>query len=78
TSIRIAENGEILTQSPAVFSGYWNNPAETAKTLVDGWLHSGDAGYIDDATGHLVVIDRLRNLCHLDDGTNFSPQFVED
>ena len=46
--------------------------------LVDGWLYSGDAGYIDEASGHLVVIDRLRNLCHLADGTSFSPQFVED
>ncbi|MCA0319188.1 MAG: AMP-binding protein [Proteobacteria bacterium] len=78
TEIRIAENGEILTQSPAVFAGYWNNPVETEKTLVDGWLHSGDAGYIDRASGHLVVIDRLRNLCHLDNGTSFSPQFLED
>ena len=78
TEIRIAENGEILTRSKASFAGYWNNPEESKKTLVDGWLYSGDAGYIDEASGHLVVIDRLRNLCHLDDGTSFSPQFVED
>lgn len=78
TEIKIAENGEILTRSPATFAGYWNNPAETEKTLIDGWLHSGDAGYIDRTTGHLVVIDRLRNVCHLDDGTSFSPQFIED
>lgn len=78
TEIRIAENGEILTRSKASFGGYWNNPEETKKVLVDGWLYSGDAGYIDEASGHLVVIDRLRNLCHLSDGTSFSPQFVED
>ncbi|SIR45240.1 AMP-binding protein [Bosea sp. TND4EK4] len=78
TEIRIAESGEIQTRSKASFAGYWNNPAETEKVLVDGWLYSGDAGYIDEASGHLVVIDRLRNLCHLADGTSFSPQFVED
>jgi len=78
TEIRIADNGEIQTRSKASFAGYWKNPAETKKVLVDGWLYSGDAGYIDLASGHLVVIDRLRNLCHLSDGTSFSPQFVED
>lgn len=78
TEVRIAENGEIQTRSPAIFAGYWNNPQETEKTVVDGWLNSGDAGYIDEASGHLVVIDRLRNLCCLCDGTKFSPQFIED
>lgn len=78
TEVRIAESGEIQMRSAAIFAGYWKNPEETEKAIVDGWLNSGDAGYIDEASGHLVVIDRLRNLCRLCDGTNFSPQFVED
>jgi long-chain acyl-CoA synthetase len=77
TEIRIAENGEILTKSPAVFIGYYKNPEATAETLVDGWLHSGDAGYFDE-DGHLVVIDRAKDVMVLHDGTKFSPQFIEN
>jgi long-chain acyl-CoA synthetase len=77
TEIRISDEGEILCRSPAVFQGYFRNPAATAETLEDGWLHSGDAGYFDDR-GHLVVIDRLADVMKLADGSNFSPQFVEN
>ncbi len=77
TEIRIADNGEILTKSPAVFIGYYKNPEATAETLVDGWLHSGDAGYLD-ADGHLIVIDRAKDVMTLHDGTKFSPQFLEN
>ena len=77
TEVRIAENGEILSKSPAVFLGYHKNPAATAETLRDGWLLSGDAGYFDDA-GRLVVIDRLKDVMHLACGTRFSPQFLEN
>ena len=77
TEIRISDEGEILCRSPAVFRGYFRNPAATAETLEDGWLHSGDAGYFDDG-GHLVVIDRLADVMKLADGSNFSPQFVEN
>ena len=77
TEIRISDEGEILCRSPAVFQGYFRNPAATAETLEDGWLHSGDAGYFDDG-GHLVVIDRLADVMKLADGSNFSPQFVEN
>ena len=75
--IRIAESGEILTKSPAVFIGYYKNPEATAETLEDGWLHSGDAGYLD-ADGHLIVIDRAKDVMTLHDGTKFSPQFIEN
>ena len=78
TKLRILETGEILTQTPAAFSGYWKNDAATAETLIDGWVHSGDAGYIDGPTGDLVVVDRLKNMCALAAGDRFSPQFVED
>ena len=77
TEIRISDEGEILCRSPAVFSGYFRNPDATAETLVDGWLHSGDAGYFEE-DGHLVVIDRLADVMKLSDGTAFSPQFVEN
>jgi long-chain acyl-CoA synthetase len=77
TAVRIAENGEILTRSPAVFIGYYKNPEATAETLEDGWLHSGDAGYFD-ADGHLIVIDRAKDVMTLADGTRFSPQFIEN
>jgi len=77
TEVRVDEEGEILTRSPAVFSGYYNNPEATEETLIDGWLHSGDAGYYDDE-GHLVVIDRAKDVMTLHDGTKFSPQFIEN
>ena len=77
TEIRISDGGEILCRSPAVFQGYFRNPAATAETLDGGWLHSGDAGYFDE-DGHLVVIDRLADVMKLPDGSNFSPQFVEN
>ncbi len=77
TEIRISDEGEILCRSPAVFQGYFRNPAATAETLDGGWLHSGDAGYFDEG-GHLVVIDRLADVMRLADGTHFSPQFVEN
>ncbi len=77
TEIRISEEGEILCRSPAVFQGYFQNPAATAEALEDGWLHSGDAGYFDDH-GHLVVIDRVADVMKLADGSSFSPQCVEN
>ncbi|MGE4299552.1 MAG: AMP-binding protein [Desulfovibrionaceae bacterium] len=77
TEIRISEEGEILSRSPAVFMGYFHNDAATAETVEDGWLRSGDAGYFNEK-GQLVVIDRLKDVMHLLDGTRFSPQFLEN
>ena len=77
TEIRLSESGEILSRSPSVFLGYYKNPEETEKTLSGGWLHSGDAGYFTE-DGHLVVIDRVKDVMHLTDGTRFSPQFIEN
>ncbi len=77
TEIRIDEDGEILVRSPAVMMGYYLNPEGTAEALKDGWLHSGDAGYFDD-DGHLIVIDRAKDVMTLHDGTKFSPQFIEN
>ena len=79
TEMRISPEGEIQQQSPSVFAGYYKNPEATASTLTaDGWLRTGDAGYIDERCGHLVVIDRLKDVMHLADGSLFSPQFIEN
>jgi long-chain acyl-CoA synthetase len=77
TEIRLTDAGEILSRSPSVFLGYYKNPEETEKTLSDGWLHSGDAGYFTE-DGQLIVIDRVKDVMHLNDGTRFSPQFIEN
>ncbi len=77
TDVRIAPDGEILSRSPSVFLGYYKNEEATRTALVDGWLHSGDAGYFSD-DGHLVVIDRQKDVMKLADGTQFSPQFIEN
>jgi long-chain acyl-CoA synthetase len=78
TEIRIAENGEILVRSAAVFRGYYKQPEATAEAIdADGWFHTGDCGFVDDR-GHLVVIDRARDVGKLVDGAAFAPQLVEN
>jgi len=76
TEIRITHDGEILSRSPCVFQGYYKMPEETARTLRDGWLHSGDIGFLD-SDGHLVVFDRRKDVMTLADGSRFSPQYLE-
>ena len=76
TEVKIAEDGEILTRSSSVFLGYYKNPEATEKTLQDGWLYSGDRGFIDD-DGHLVVFDRTKDVFTLKDGKPFAPQYLE-
>jgi long-chain acyl-CoA synthetase len=76
TEIKITEDGEILSKSPSVFLGYYKNPEATAKTLQDGWLYSGDKGFIDE-DGHLVVFDRTKDVMILSDKSIFSPQYLE-
>jgi long-chain acyl-CoA synthetase len=67
--------GEIVTRHPNMFSGYYKLPENT--DLRDGWLHTGDAGYFDKA-GHLVVIDRVKDLATTAGGDRFSPQYIEN
>ncbi|MBW1720764.1 MAG: AMP-binding protein [Deltaproteobacteria bacterium] len=76
TEVRITEDGEIISRSPSVFQGYYKNEEATRKTLVDGWLYSGDRGFIDE-DGHLVVFDRSKDVMTLSDGRPFSPQYLE-
>ena len=77
TELRIGDDGEIQLRSPAVFQGYYRNDEATVDALHDGWLHTGDAGYLDD-DGHLVVIDRAKDVLQAPDGTRFSPAFIEN
>ncbi|MFH1152770.1 MAG: AMP-binding protein [Pseudomonadota bacterium] len=77
TECKIADNGEILSKSLSVSPGYFELPEKTEELLEGGWLHSGDAGYIDD-NGHLVVIDRISDVMHTRSGDMFSPMFLEN
>jgi len=78
TEIKISEDGEILIRSRSVFKGYYKMEDKTREVIdEDGWLHTGDMGYIDE-DGHLVVIDRLKDVLTLSDGTKFSPQYIEN
>ncbi len=76
TEVKISEEGEIISRSPSVFLGYYKNPEATEQTLQDGWLYSGDRGFIDE-DGHLVVFDRSKDVMTLSDGRPFSPQYLE-
>ncbi len=74
--VKIADDGEILVRGELVMHGYWQNPAETARTLVDGWLHTGDIGHIDDR-GRIKITDRKKDMIVNDKGDNVSPQKIE-
>ena len=76
TEIKIAGDQEVLVKSPSNFIGYYQDPKETAATLTDGWLHTGDAGYIDE-DGHLVIIGRKQEIMRTKAGEAFSPDFIE-
>jgi long-chain acyl-CoA synthetase len=69
--------GEIVTRHPDMMLGYFKNEAATKAEVQDGWMRTGDAGYFNDR-GHLVVIDRVKDMATTARGTRFSPQFVEN
>jgi len=75
--IRISDKGEVMYKSPGVFQGYYKNPEATKETLEDGWVHSGDAGYLTKH-GHLKIIDRAKDVSKLTDGTMFAPKYIEN
>jgi long-chain acyl-CoA synthetase len=77
--IRIAENGEVLFKSPGMFTGYFKDDAKTAETMTpEGYVKTGDAGYFDETTGHLKIIDRAKDVGRLNDGTLFPPKYLEN
>ena len=77
--IRIAESGEVFYRSPGVFVEYYKNPESTASTKdAEGWVATGDAGFIEEGTGHLRIIDRAKDVGKLNDGSLFAPKYVEN
>ncbi|MFA5664486.1 long-chain fatty acid--CoA ligase [Castellaniella sp.] len=80
--LKVADNGEILVRSPGMFKEYYKEPAATAEVLgEDGWYHTSDAGYLDDA-GRLHIIDRVKDVGRLSGGANdgamFAPKYIEN
>ena len=76
--VKIADRGEVLVRGPVIFKGYFKNDEATAEVIDrEGWFHTGDAGFIDPR-GHLVIIDRAKDVGTLADGTPFAPQFIEN
>lgn len=76
--VRIDDKGEVLFRGPGVFHSYWQRADATAETRnAEGWVHTGDAGFIDDA-GHLRIIDRAKDVGRLTDGTLFAPKYLEN
>lgn len=77
TELRLAEDGEILMKGPHVFMGYWNQPEKTAETVVDGWLHTGDIGVIDNE-GWVRITDRKKDIIITTGGKNITPSEIEN
>ncbi len=77
--LKIADNGEVFYRSPGVFVEYYKNPESTAGTKdAEGWVATGDAGFIEPETGHLRIIDRAKDVGKMADGSLFAPKYVEN
>ena len=77
TEVRIADNGEIVSRSMGQFDGYLNLPEKTAETIIDGWVHTGDVGELDDE-GYLTITDRLKDIIITAGGKNITPSVMEN
>jgi long-chain acyl-CoA synthetase len=77
TEVRIDSNGEIVARSDGQFEGYLNLPEKTAATIVDGWVHTGDVGELDDE-GNLSITDRLKDIIITAGGKNITPSVMEN
>jgi long-chain acyl-CoA synthetase len=77
--LRIADNGEVFYRSPGVFVEYYKKPESTADTKdAEGWVATGDAGFIEEGSGHLRIIDRAKDVGKMADGSLFAPKYVEN
>ena len=77
--VRIADNGEVFYRSPGTFESYYKNPESTASTKdPEGWVATGDAGFFEEDTGHLRIIDRAKYVGKMADGSLFAPKYVEN
>jgi len=77
--LKRAENGEVFYRSPGVFVEYYKNPESTADTKdAEGWVATGDAGFIEEGTGHLRIIDRAKDVGKMANGSLFAPKYVEN
>ncbi|HMO07280.1 MAG TPA: long-chain fatty acid--CoA ligase [Paracoccaceae bacterium] len=77
--VRIADSGEVFYRSPGTFVEYFKNPESTASTKdAEGWVATGDAGFFEDGTGHLRIIDRAKDVGKTADGRLFAPKYVEN
>jgi len=77
TEVRISAEGEILLKGPHVFLGYYKNPTKTAETVIDGWLHTGDVGVMDDQ-GFVRITDRMKDIIITAGGKNVTPSEIEN
>ncbi|OWY12952.1 long-chain fatty acid--CoA ligase [Thioclava sp. F34-6] len=77
--VKIADNGEVFYRSPGTFVEYYKNPESTASTKdPEGWVATGDAGFFEEDTGHLRIIDRAKDVGKMADGRLFAPKYVEN
>ncbi len=77
--LKLADSGEVYFRSPGVFECYYKNPESTASTKdAEGWVATGDAGFIEKDSGHLRIIDRAKDVGKLADGRMFAPKYVEN
>ena len=77
--VKIGDNGEVYYRSPGTFVEYYKNPESTAETKdPEGWVATGDAGFFEESTGHLRIIDRAKDVGKLADGSMFAPKYVEN